>query len=31
MSFGQLGAIVIRDVISSGDGNLDIMIVGSKI
>ena len=31
MSFGQLGAIIIRDVVSSGDGNLDITIPGVKI
>ena len=31
MSYGQLGAIIIRDQVSSGDGNLDIMIPGHKI
>ena len=31
MSFGQLGAIIIRDQVSSGDGNLEIFIPGHKI
>ena len=31
MSFGQLGAIIVRDQVSQGDGNLDIMIPGVKI
>ena len=31
MSFGQLGAIIIRKQVFSGDGNLDIMISGVKI
>jgi hypothetical protein len=31
MSFGQLGAIIIREQVSSGDGNLEIMIPGHKI
>lgn len=31
MSFGQLGAIIIREQVSSGDGNLEIMIPGQKI
>ena len=31
MSFGQLGALIIRDQVSSGDGNLEIMIPGTKI
>ena len=31
MSFGQLGAIIIREQVSSGDGNLEIFIPGHKI
>ena len=28
MSFGQLGAITVKEQVSSGDGNLEIMIPG---
>ena len=31
MSFGQLGAIIIRGQVSSGEGNLEIMTPGQKI
>ena len=31
MSFGQLGAVIIKEQLSSGDGNLDIMIPGSRV
>lgn len=31
MSFGQLGAVIIRENVSSGDGGLDIMIPGHRI
>ena len=31
MSFGQLGAQVVRSQVTSGDGNLEIMIPGKKI
>lgn len=31
MSFGQLGAVIIRENVSSGDGQLDIMIPGHRI
>lgn len=31
MSFGQLGAIIIREQVSSGDGNLEIFIPGQKL
>ena len=31
MSFGQLGAIIIRDQANQGEGNLDIMTPGVKI
>lgn len=31
MSFGQLGAVIIRENVSSGDGMLDIMIPGHRI
>jgi hypothetical protein len=30
-SFGQLGAMIIKEQLSSGDGNLDIMIPGIKV
>jgi len=31
MSFGQLGAVIIRENVSSGDGSLEIMIPGHRI
>jgi len=31
MAFGQLGAIIIRENVSSGDGSLEIMIPGHRI
>lgn len=31
MSFGQLGALIIRENVSSGDGSLEIMIPGHRI
>lgn len=31
MSFGQLGAIIIKENVSSGDGSLEIMIPGHRI
>lgn len=31
MSFGQLGAVIIRENVSGGDGNLEIMIPGHRI
>lgn len=31
MSFGQIGAVIIRDNVSSGDGSLEIMIPGHRI
>lgn len=31
MAFGQLGAVIIRENVSSGDGNLEIMIPGHRI
>jgi hypothetical protein len=31
MCFGQLGAIIIRDAVSSGDGSLEIMIPGHRL
>ena len=31
MSFGQLGAIIVRGQVSSGEGNLEIMQPGQKI
>ena len=31
MSFGQLGAIIISETVTSGDGSLEIMIPGAKI
>mmetsp|Transcript_9805 Transcript_9805/g.16518 ORF Transcript_9805/g.16518 Transcript_9805/m.16518 type:complete len:103 (+) Transcript_9805:1388-1696(+) len=31
MCFGQLGALIIRDNVSSGDGSLEIMIPGHRI
>lgn len=31
MSFGQLGALIIREQVTAGDGNLEIMIPGQKI
>ena len=31
MSFGQLGALIIRDNVSSGDGSLEIMIPGHRL
>ncbi len=30
MSFGQLGALIINENVSSGDGQLEIMIPGHK-
>lgn len=30
MAFGQLGAIIIRENVSSGDGSLEIMIPGHR-
>lgn len=31
MCFGQLGAMIIRDTVSSGDGSLEIMIPGHRL
>lgn len=31
MSFGQLGAVIIRENVSSGDGSLEVMIPGHRI
>ena len=31
MCFGQLGALIIRDAVSGGDGSLEIMIPGHRI
>lgn len=31
MSFGELGAVIIRENVSSGDGSLEIMIPGHRI
>ena len=31
MSFGLLGALIIRENVSSGDGSLEIMIPGHRI
>jgi hypothetical protein len=31
MAFGQLGAVIIRENVSSGDGSLEIMIPGHRI
>ena len=31
MSFGQLGAVIIRENVSGGDGGLEIMIPGHRI
>jgi hypothetical protein len=30
MCFGQLGALIIRDTVSKGDGQLEIMIPGNR-
>lgn len=30
MCFGQLGAMIIRDTVSKGDGQLEIMIPGNR-
>ena len=31
MCFGQLGALIIRDNVTSGDGSLEIMIPGHRL
>ena len=31
MAFGRLGALIIRENVSSGDGSLEIMIPGHRI
>ena len=31
MAFGRLGAMIIRENVSSGDGSLEIMIPGHRI
>lgn len=31
MAYGQLGAVIIRENVSSGDGSLEIMIPGHRI
>lgn len=31
MCFGQLGALIIREAVSTGDGSLEIMIPGHRL